>query len=133
MGCSTTFFRYFLPLILSTSLSFSYNLFSHTWEVVWEDLCQLPYSNDKFFGKLNITKNLALDNVMNISQPEKFRSVMNETLRNLTQVAAYDSNNSYATGEVGYMDKTIHALVQCTRGLSTFDCKNVLKVPHKRF
>ncbi|PON41049.1 Cysteine rich receptor like kinase [Parasponia andersonii] len=96
--------------------------------VVWEELCQLRYSNDDSFGKLNVSYNLPLDNVQNIPRPEKFRSLVNETLNNLTQVAAYKSANVYyATGEVDYMDRPVYALVQCTRDLSPDDCKTCLE------
>ncbi|XP_062087510.1 cysteine-rich receptor-like protein kinase 10 isoform X2 [Humulus lupulus] len=94
--------------------------------VVWEESCQLRYSNENFFGKLSVTGNIPLDNVQNISQPEEFKSFMKKTLRNLTQVAASNDSSMYATGEVAYMDKTVYALVQCTGDLSSDDCKKCL-------
>ncbi|KAF4398043.1 hypothetical protein G4B88_019764, partial [Cannabis sativa] len=96
--------------------------------VVWEELCQLRYSNDNFFGKLSDdTGDIPLRNLQNISQPEEFKSFMTKTLRNLTQTAAYNHDSfSYATGEVSYMDKTVYALVQCSRDLSPDDCKDCL-------
>ncbi|KAL5578977.1 hypothetical protein UlMin_011419, partial [Ulmus minor] len=96
--------------------------------VVWEEQCQLHYSNKNFFGQLNDSDYRPLDNVQNISQPEKFRSVVNKTLNNLTKFAAYDvSANMYATGEVPFTDdETVYALVQCTRDLSAADCNKCL-------
>ncbi|GMN49802.1 hypothetical protein TIFTF001_018962 [Ficus carica] len=96
--------------------------------VVYEEYCQLRYSNDNFFGKLNFSDNLPLGNVQNISDPEKFSSLVSKTLRNLTNSAAYNvSSNMYATKEASYKDKTIYALVQCTRDLSRDDCSECLK------
>ena len=96
--------------------------------VVWEENCQLRYSNKSFFGKLDVTGNIPLDNKQNISQPEEFRSVVKVKLNNLTQQAAFNvSANMYATGETAFKDKTIYALVQCTRDLSANDCNSCLQ------
>lgn len=95
--------------------------------VIWEESCQLRYSNDNFFGKLNTSDNWPLSNKQNIPEPEQFGSVVNMTLRNLTRKAAY-SSDMYATGEVGFMDDTVYALVQCTRDLSPDDCNKCLRV-----
>uniref|UniRef100_A0A2N9J0Z6 Cysteine-rich receptor-like protein kinase 10 n=1 Tax=Fagus sylvatica TaxID=28930 RepID=A0A2N9J0Z6_FAGSY len=96
--------------------------------VVWEENCQLRYSNKSFFGKLDVTGNIPLDNKQNISQPEEFRSVVKVKLNNLTQQAAFNvSANMYATGETAFKDKTIYALVQCTRDLSANDCNLCLQ------
>ncbi|KAJ7946229.1 Cysteine rich receptor like kinase [Quillaja saponaria] len=95
--------------------------------VVWEENCQLRYSNQNFFGKLDITENIGKDNVQKISQPENFKSVVNKTLINLTKEAASNlSANMYATGEVQFENKPIYALVQCTRDLSANDCSRCL-------
>jgi hypothetical protein len=105
-------------------------LCSNTTEaVVWEDVCQLRFSNKNFFGQLNVTGNiLNLDNKKNISEPEQFKSVVKETLTSLTKTAAFNlSANLYATGEVHFQDKTIYALVQCTRDLSADGCNSCLQ------
>ncbi|KAJ1439233.1 Serine-threonine/tyrosine-protein kinase, catalytic domain [Sesbania bispinosa] len=96
--------------------------------VVWEEFCQLRYSNNNFLGRLNVTGNIGLDNKLNLSEPEKFESAVNKILNNLTEVASFNvSSKKYATGEVPYEDKTIYALVQCTRDLSANDCSICLK------
>ncbi|KAK7405867.1 hypothetical protein VNO78_07477 [Psophocarpus tetragonolobus] len=96
--------------------------------VMWEETCQLRYSNNNFMGTLNVTGNIGLDNKLNISEPQKFESAVNKTLSNLTKVASSDdSPNMYATGEVPYQDKTIFALVQCTRDLTALDCSKCLQ------
>ena len=96
--------------------------------IVWEELCQLRYSNENFLGHLNVSDNIPLDNVQNISQPEKFRSFVDKSLNNLTKIAAYNvSANMYATGEAPFTDdETVYSLVQCTRDLSADDCNKCL-------
>ncbi|KAI4295836.1 hypothetical protein L6164_035837 [Bauhinia variegata] len=96
--------------------------------VVWEEECQLRYSNRNFFGKLNISENIGKDNMQNISEPEKFESAVNEILYNITEKAAFSpSANMYATREGPFEDKTIYALVQCTKDLSAANCSTCLK------
>ncbi|KAM5588593.1 cysteine-rich receptor-like protein kinase 25 [Rosa sericea] len=91
--------------------------------VVWEENCQLRYSNQNFFGRLNVDDNIPLANKKNISVPEKFETVVNETLSNLAEQAAFkQSLNMYATGKVSFQDKMVYALVQCTTDLSWEDC-----------
>ncbi|KAG2688172.1 hypothetical protein I3760_09G082600 [Carya illinoinensis] len=98
--------------------------------VVWEEVCQLRYSNQNFFGQVNVTGNIGLDNQQNISQPEQFKSVVKETLNNLTTEASafnLSAKLMYATGEAAFEDKTIYALVQCTRDLSGDGCNSCLQ------
>lgn len=115
--------------ILTTTQSILNHCPNTTEAVVWEEFCQLRFSNKNFFGQLNVTGNvLDLDNMQNISEPEQFKSVVKETLTNLTKRAASNlSANMYATGEVPFQDKTIYALVQCTRDLSADGCNSCLQ------
>ncbi|MED6173938.1 hypothetical protein PIB30_064405 [Stylosanthes scabra] len=92
--------------------------------VLWEESCQIRYSNTIFFSKLNATGNIGKDNLQNVSEPHKFQSSVNQILSNLTATA---SANMYATGEAPFGDETIYALVQCTRDLSATDCSKCLK------
>ncbi|KAM4101924.1 hypothetical protein ACB094_05G182800 [Castanea mollissima] len=101
---------------------------STTEAVVWEEICQLRYSKKSFFGILDVTGNIPLDNKKNNSQPELFKSIVNVTLNALAYRAAFKlSANMYATGEAAFQDKTIYALVQCTRDLSAKDCNLCLQ------
>ncbi|KAL4628525.1 hypothetical protein ACB092_05G245400 [Castanea dentata] len=101
---------------------------STTEAVVWEEICQLRYSKISFFGILDVTGNIPLDNKKNNSQPELFKSIVNVTLNALAYQAAFNlSANMYATGEAAFQDKTIYALVQCTRDLSANDCNLCLQ------
>ncbi|KAK9936134.1 hypothetical protein M0R45_012995 [Rubus argutus] len=59
--------------------------------VVWEETCQLRYSNDNFFGRLNVTdENILQVNKQNISDPEKFKSLVNRTLSELAKQCTTD-------------------------------------------
>ncbi|XP_061354614.1 cysteine-rich receptor-like protein kinase 10 [Gastrolobium bilobum] len=96
--------------------------------VVWEEVCQLRYSNNNFMGRLNVTGNIGKDNQQNISEPEKFQYAVNKILSNITDMASFNvSANMYATGEVPFEDKIIYALVQCSRDLSANDCNSCLQ------
>ncbi|KAK9223659.1 hypothetical protein WN944_012105 [Citrus x changshan-huyou] len=92
--------------------------------IVWEEVCQLRYAYGNFFGQLDVSGNIPKYNRKNISEPERYRSVVNNTLNNLTKLAAFDpSNEMYATGEVPFTNSdTLYALVQCTKDLSADDC-----------
>ncbi|KAM3701576.1 hypothetical protein ACJW31_05G184400 [Castanea mollissima] len=100
--------------------------------VVWEELCEVRYSYKDFYGQymLNVTGNLFTEiNMMNISEPEQYRSIVNDTLGDLTKQAAFGSlANMYATGEVPFIDRTIYALVQCSGNLSAEHCNSCLHI-----
>ncbi|KAJ0082058.1 hypothetical protein Patl1_11035 [Pistacia atlantica] len=97
--------------------------------VVWEESCQLRYSNENFLGRLDVTGNFNQHNPLNISEPERYRSAVKSILRNLTKEAAFDpSTQMYVTGNVSFTDTdTLYALVQCTTDLSADDCNKCLQ------
>lgn len=103
---------------------------NNTEAIVWEEYCQLRYSNRRFLGQLDVSGNLGLDNKRNVSNPEHFRPVVNQTVSNLIKKAVFDeSANMYATGEASIKDSDrLHALVQCTTDLSSADCNTCLQV-----
>ena len=100
--------------------------------VMWEELCEVRYSYKDFYSQylLNVTGNLFTEiSMMNISEPEQYRSIVNDTLGDLTKQAAFGSlANMYATGEVPFIDRTIYALVQCSGNLSAEDCNSCLHI-----
>ncbi|TQE04127.1 hypothetical protein C1H46_010239 [Malus baccata] len=99
-----------------------------TESVVWEETCQLRYSDVKFYGELNMGHNIALANKENVSDPKKFEYTVKDKLSELAKRAAYNvSVKMYATGDVPFEDKVIYALVQCTRDLSGDDCDKCLQ------
>ncbi|CAL5410920.1 unnamed protein product [Camellia sinensis] len=81
--------------------------------VVWEENCQLRYSNESFFGTMDVTGNICQYNSENVSDDE---------------LAFNASYGMYATEAVNFTDtETIYALVQCTTDLSPDDCKTCLE------
>nr|GLL24005.1 cysteine-rich receptor-like protein kinase 10 isoform X3 [Ipomoea trifida] len=97
--------------------------------IVWEEDCQLRYSTQMFLGTLNSSGNFALDNKHNNSDPELFRSTVNQTLNNLTKLAAFNHSTMYATGTAPFVDgDMIYALVQCSLDLSQHDCQKCLEI-----
>ncbi|XAR53737.1 hypothetical protein NMG60_11022398 [Bertholletia excelsa] len=95
---------------------------------VWEESCQLRYSNRQFFGLLNTTGNLHQENPMNGSEKGRFTSVI-PLLRNLTEKAAFnESVDFYTTGTALFTDTSvIHAMVQGTPDLSPQKCRLCLQ------
>ncbi|CAL5410902.1 unnamed protein product [Camellia sinensis] len=71
----------------------------HHKAVVWEENCQLRYANESFFGHLDVTGNIWKDNKQNVSGDElgRFSSVVNDTLHNLSRLAAF--NPSYGIAQ----------------------------------
>nr|XP_023924894.1 cysteine-rich receptor-like protein kinase 6 [Quercus suber] len=100
--------------------------------VIWEELCEVRYSYKDFYDQYmsNVTGHLFTQiNMMNISEPEQYRSIVNDTLGDLTKQAAFGSlANMYATGEVPFIDRTIYALVQCSGNLSAENCNSCLHI-----
>uniref|UniRef100_A0A7N2LSR1 non-specific serine/threonine protein kinase n=1 Tax=Quercus lobata TaxID=97700 RepID=A0A7N2LSR1_QUELO len=95
---------------------------------VGEELCQFRYSNQNFFGQLDVTGNIPKQNEKNISEPQLFKRVVNNVLSNLAQKAAFDPlANMYATREEPFKDDTIYALVQCGTDLSANQCNSCLQ------
>ncbi|KAM7255292.1 hypothetical protein ACFE04_020533 [Oxalis oulophora] len=104
---------------------------STTQAIVWEETCQLRYSNDNFLGKLDLTQNINnLDNKVDVSDPERFFPVVNKTMQKLISQAAFNSTaNMYATGDASVENgDVLYALVQCTTDLSPDDCKTCLEI-----
>ncbi|KAB5533825.1 hypothetical protein DKX38_016911 [Salix brachista] len=98
--------------------------------VVWEEICQLRYSNQSFLAHLDVSGNKALDNKEDLENPAQFRLVVNETLNDLAnQVAFNPSTNMYATRKVAFTNTDpLYALMQCSTDLSPDECNTCLRV-----
>ncbi|KAI5570334.1 hypothetical protein BDE02_11G021700 [Populus trichocarpa] len=98
--------------------------------VVWEELCQLRYSNQSFLGHLDVSGNIGRDNKKDVENPEQFRLVVNETLSDLTKQVAFNASaNMYATRQAAFTNtETLYALMQCSTDLSPDDCNTCLRV-----
>ncbi|XP_052310394.1 cysteine-rich repeat secretory protein 38 isoform X2 [Populus trichocarpa] len=90
------------------------------------DNCLLKYSNKDFFGQIDSQNKIYLYNVRNVSNPVVFNQ---KTKDLLTQLAnkAYIARKMYAAGELGLGgSKKLYGMAQCTRDLSSADCKKCL-------
>ncbi|KAG5234761.1 receptor protein [Salix suchowensis] len=98
--------------------------------VVWEEICQLRYSNQSFLGHLDVSGNIALDNKEDLENPAQFILVVNETLNDLAKTVAFNSStNMYATREAAFTNTdTLYALMQCSTDLSQDDCNTCLRI-----
>ncbi|KAJ6706925.1 CYSTEINE-RICH REPEAT SECRETORY PROTEIN [Salix viminalis] len=101
--------------------------------VVWEEDCQLRYSNQSFLGSLDVSGNIPQYNAKNISNPEDLSLVVNKTLSGLIKKAAFDpSANMYATEDGPFTNgDSFFSLVQCSTDLSPNDCYKCLEVAIK--
>ncbi|CAJ2660356.1 unnamed protein product [Trifolium pratense] len=93
---------------------------------IWYDNCMVKYLNIDFFGKIDNTSKFSLLNVQNVDDPIKF----NNMTKSLLSILAYEASmhhKLYANGElkIGESEK-IYGLTQCTRDLSSVDCKKCL-------
>ncbi|KAJ6401851.1 hypothetical protein OIU84_014010 [Salix udensis] len=101
--------------------------------VVWEEDCQLRYSNQSFLGILDVSGNIPQYNPENISNPEDLSLIVNKTLSGLIKKAAFDpSANMYATDDEPFTNgDSVFSLVQCSTDLSPNDCYKCLEVAIK--
>ncbi|KAK2988004.1 hypothetical protein RJ640_011267 [Escallonia rubra] len=91
--------------------------------IIWYDNCLLKYSDMDFFGKIDEQNKFYMYNLRNVSNPEYFNTQVKKLLSKLSE-KAYVSPKLYATGDsVLGESKKLYGLVQCTRDLSSVDCK----------
>ncbi|WVZ00813.1 hypothetical protein V8G54_026882 [Vigna mungo] len=94
--------------------------------IIWYDHCMFKYLDTDFFGKIDYTNRFYMWNLNNVSDPSSFNYKTRELLSQLAE-KAYVNSNLYATGEI-YLENsvTLYGLTQCTRDLSSNDCKKCL-------
>ena len=94
--------------------------------IIGYDYCMFKYLDTDFFGKVDNTNQFSLLNVQNVSDAATFNYVTKELLSILAYKASVDPK-LYATGElkIGESEK-VYGLTQCTRDLSSNDCKKCL-------
>ncbi|KAJ9686748.1 hypothetical protein PVL29_015547 [Vitis rotundifolia] len=94
--------------------------------IIWYDYCLLKYSNVNFFGQVDYQNMFYMWNLNNVSDPASFNQKTKELLSNLAQ-QAFKATKMYATGELELeQSKKLYGLTQCTRDLSSSDCKKCL-------
>ncbi|RVW68449.1 Cysteine-rich repeat secretory protein 38 [Vitis vinifera] len=94
--------------------------------IIWYDYCLLKYSNVNFFGQVAYQNRFYMWNLNNVSDPASFNQKTKELLSNLAQ-KAFINSKMYATGELELQEsEKLYGLTQCTRDLSSSDCKKCL-------
>ncbi|XP_027344058.1 cysteine-rich repeat secretory protein 38-like [Abrus precatorius] len=96
--------------------------------IIWYDYCMFKYLDTDFFGNIDNTNNFSMLNVQNVSDPLMFNYMTKELLSLLAHKASV-STKMYSTGDlkVGGESQKIYGLTQCTRDLSSGDCKKCLE------
>ncbi|XP_009591406.1 antimicrobial ginkbilobin-2-like protein [Nicotiana tomentosiformis] len=97
--------------------------------IIWYDNCLLKYSYNDFLGKIDNTYKFYMWNVRVVNKPESFNAKTKELLGSLVETA-YKKQNLYASGDmelIGDQYEKLYGLVQCTRDLSSEDCKKCLE------
>ncbi|KAK1430225.1 hypothetical protein QVD17_12815 [Tagetes erecta] len=94
---------------------------------IWYDHCLLKHSNNNFFGQIDNHIKFYLLNTNIISNPTSFNLATKRLLSGLANTA-YTDPKMYAAGVIDLEgSKKLYGLVQCTRDLSSGDCKTCLE------
>ncbi|KAJ6860129.1 hypothetical protein NC651_036468 [Populus alba x Populus x berolinensis] len=96
--------------------------------IIAYDNCLLKYSDSYFFGQIDDQNKLYMWNVNNVSNPVLFNEKTTELLSQLADKASYNSSKLYAAGEMDLPEGSmkLYGMAQCTRDLSSVDCKKCL-------
>ncbi|KAK1368436.1 Cysteine-rich receptor-like protein kinase 25 [Heracleum sosnowskyi] len=94
--------------------------------LVWKDTCQLRYSNQNFFGHLDVAGNVNQTNPKRFLEPDRLKSTLKPILLNISKQAAY-SSDMIATAYAPFSVEPIYAFGQCTKDLSPDDCSACLE------
>ncbi|KAK1582374.1 hypothetical protein Q3G72_014383 [Acer saccharum] len=94
--------------------------------IIWYDNCLFKYSDKDFFGKIDNQNKFYMYNRRSVSDPTAFNQNTKELLSQLAKDAQTDSK-LYAVGQMGLDGSTeLYGLTQCTRDLSSYECKKCL-------
>ncbi|KAI3755218.1 hypothetical protein L1987_55014 [Smallanthus sonchifolius] len=94
---------------------------------IWYDQCLLKYTNSNLFGQIDGGIKFYLLNINNVSDPTSFNLATKRLLSGLSKTA-YTDPKMYAAGVIDLEgSKKLYGLVQCTRDLSSGDCKTCLE------
>lgn len=94
--------------------------------IIWYDNCLLKYSNVKFFGEIDNGNKFYMLNVQSVNDPTSFNQKVKELLSSISS-KAYVSPVLYAAGELKLEgSEKLYGLAQCTRDLSSINCKKCL-------
>ena len=95
--------------------------------VIWYDYCMFKYLDQNFFGQMDNSAPFSVLNFNNAPNNQTLFKQRNSELLNVLSAQASISSERYAGGEIAVDENTtIHGLTQCTRDLSSYDCKTCL-------
>ncbi|XP_057962790.1 cysteine-rich receptor-like protein kinase 15 isoform X2 [Malania oleifera] len=103
--------------------------------IIWYDECMLRYSDQYFFPndifsiQFNSSKSIAMLNTGNITDPNRFAQLLNDTMSKIVTRAATDQSppEKFATAEANFSGfQTLYTLAQCTPNMSSSDCRGCL-------
>ncbi|XP_062161841.1 cysteine-rich repeat secretory protein 38-like [Alnus glutinosa] len=96
----------------------------------WYDECMLRYSNRSIFSTMEEEPSKFLWNTMDITEPDRFRKLVEATLNDSVPRAANASSGDkkFAVKEASFTElQTLYSLVQCTPDISSSDCNMCLR------
>ncbi|KAK7272313.1 hypothetical protein RJT34_28825 [Clitoria ternatea] len=105
----------------------------HKGGIIWYDYCMFKYNNTAFFGKIDNKNGFIRSTLKSVSDPETFNRKTKQLLSMLAQ-RAYGNSKFYASGKLELQKpETLYGLIQCSRDLSSIDCKECLQEAINRF
>lgn len=99
--------------------------------IIWYDECIVRYSNESFFGKMDMSVTLSMWNRNNVTgNVTRFQEVLGNMMNKVIIVRAANggSQKKFATDLAEYTSlQNIYGLGQCTPDLSSSDCSTCLE------
>ncbi|KAL8151167.1 hypothetical protein V2J09_020975 [Rumex salicifolius] len=96
--------------------------------VVWYEECTLRYDNMSMVGVEAELPHAVGSSVANVTDPDKFGAMVNETMAKLINESAYGNSSFFATREgVVSPFETAYCLVQCSPDLNGTECDTCLR------
>ncbi|XP_047320233.1 cysteine-rich repeat secretory protein 38-like [Impatiens glandulifera] len=100
-----------------------------------ENFALLTSIRELVYGVIDDTRRLFIINTMNVSDPVLFNQKMNDLLGLLSDKAVSNISRLYAAGSAeldGSGLNKVYGLVQCTRDLSSVNCKKCFDIAISR-
>ncbi|CAM8958816.1 unnamed protein product [Rhodiola kirilowii] len=93
---------------------------------IYYDNCMFKYTDVNFFGQIDYNLRVYMWNVNNVTDPTTFNAATKNLLSKLAEKAVM-VDKLYAVGEEKLNESTkLYGLTQCTRDISSADCKTCL-------
>ncbi|KAL6197578.1 hypothetical protein ACLB2K_033186 [Fragaria x ananassa] len=99
--------------------------------IIWYEQCQVHYSSSPFFSLMVYTGKYPEKNKLekNVSNPNQFDDVLNNSMKKLLDQTAYISKHMFATVHMKFSrNQSIYGLQQCTRDIIRSECHKCLEI-----